>query len=147
MTHLSKEMDALINQILLKAENQHELLIGSCESHVKLTNTQEHILMLLSQEALTNTDLAKRLNVSQAAVTKAVKSLVEKGMLETAKAEADGRVTDLSLTAEALPIAQEHTHHHEKTLSVYDKVVGDFSEEEQAIIARFVKRLSTELEK
>ena len=32
-----------------KAENQHELLFGACQSGVKLTNTQEHILMLLSQ--------------------------------------------------------------------------------------------------
>ena len=33
--------------------------------------------MLLSEESLTNSELARRLNVSQAAVTKAIKSLVK----------------------------------------------------------------------
>lgn len=146
MKYLAKELDIMINRILMKAENQHELLIGSCESHIKLTNTQEHILMLLSEERLTNTDLAKRLNVSQAAVTKAVKSLVEKGMLETVKAEDDGRVVQLILTGEGLPIAQEHAHHHEKTLSVYDDVLKEFSDEDQEVISTFIGRLSEKLE-
>lgn len=117
---LGQEIDRLINQILLKAENQHELLIGSCQSEIKLTNTQEHILMLLSQENLTNSDLAKRLNVSQAAVTKAVKSLVKQKMLESIKDKTDARVTYFRLTELAKPIAQEHEHHHALTLSVYD---------------------------
>lgn len=146
MKYLAKELDIMINRILMKAENQHELLIGSCESHIKLTNTQEHILMLLSEERLTNTDLAKRLNVSQAAVTKAVKSLVEKGMLETVKAEDDGRVVQLILTGEGLPIAQEHARHHEKTLSVYDDVLNEFSDEDQEVISTFIGRLSEKLE-
>ena len=70
---IANQVDHLVNQILLKAENQHELLFGSCQSNVSLTNTQEHILMLLSQERLTNSELAKRLNISQAAITKATK--------------------------------------------------------------------------
>ena len=41
--------------------------------------------MLLSEESLTNSELARRLNVSQAAVTKAIKSLIKEGMLETSK--------------------------------------------------------------
>lgn len=146
MKILSMQLDALINQVLLKAENQHELLIGSCQSQVKLTNTQEHILMLLSQENLTSSGLAKRLNVSQAAVTKAVKSLVEKGMLETMKKAEDGRSLHLSLTAEATPIAEEHSHHHDKTLSVYQEVLADFSDVEQEVISRFITKLSQRLE-
>ena len=73
MIELEEQVNQLINQILLKAENQYELLIGQCRSKVKLTNTQEHILMLLSEGQKTNSELAKALNVSQAAVTKAVK--------------------------------------------------------------------------
>ena len=75
MSQLAHEMDHFLNEIILKAENQHEILIGSCTSGMPLTNTQEHILMLLSEESLTNSELAKRLNVSQAAVTKAIKSV------------------------------------------------------------------------
>ena len=48
MLELEEQVNQLINQIVLKSENQHELLIGQCRSQVKLTNTQEHILMLLA---------------------------------------------------------------------------------------------------
>ncbi|MFC3928569.1 zinc-dependent MarR family transcriptional regulator [Streptococcus caprae] len=144
---LAEELDGLMNQIVLKAENQLELLIGQCKSEVKLTNTQEHILMLLAEERLTNTDLAKRLNVSQAAITKAVKSLVAKEMLTSVKDTEDARVSYFTLTAEAEPIAREHSHHHEDTLHAYDGVINQFSSEEQTVIARFIQTLSQELER
>ena len=71
MRQLAQEIDNFLNEVILRSENQHEILIGHCTSDVALTNTQEHILMLLSEESLTNSELARRLNVSQAAVTKA----------------------------------------------------------------------------
>ncbi len=85
MRQLAQEIDNFLNEVILRSENQHEILIGHCTSDVALTNTQEHILMLLSEESLTNSELARRLNVSQAAVTKAIKSLVKEGMLETSR--------------------------------------------------------------
>ena len=141
---LEKQVDKLVNQILLKAENQHELLFGDCQSGVAITNTQEHILMLLSQERLTNSDLAKRLNISQAAVTKAIKYLVSQGMLASVKNKEDARVTYFELTDIAKPVAKEHTHHHDATLAVYKNLFNQFSEDEQDVIARFLKVFSDE---
>lgn len=146
MTALAQRLDQLVNKILLKAESQHELLIGSCQSDVKLTNTQEHILMLLAKERLTNSDLARELNVSQAAVTKAVKALTAAGMLKSIKDQTDGRVSYFELTELALPIATEHEHHHEHTVAVYDGVLATFSAEEQAVIDRFLVSLSDGLD-
>lgn len=143
---LEKQVDKLVNQILLKAENQHELLFGDCQSGVAITNTQEHILMLLSQERLTNSDLAKRLNISQAAVTKAIKYLLSQGMLASVKNKEDARVTYFELTDIAKPVAKEHTHHHDATLAVYKNLFNQFSEDEQDVIARFLKVFSDELE-
>ncbi|MCY7172797.1 zinc-dependent MarR family transcriptional regulator [Streptococcus gallolyticus subsp. gallolyticus] len=143
---LEKQVDKLVNQILLKAENQHELLFGDCQSGVAITNTQEHILMLLSQERLTNSDLAKRLNISQAAVTKAIKYLVSQGMLASVKNKEDARVTYFELTDIAKPVAKEHTHHHDATLAVYKNLFNQFSEDEQDVIVRFLKVFSDELE-
>lgn len=143
---LEKQVDKLVNQILLKSENQHELLFGDCQSGVAITNTQEHILMLLSHERLTNSDLAKRLNISQAAVTKAIKYLVSKGMLASVKNKEDARVTYFELTDIAKPVAKEHTHHHDATLAVYKNLFNQFSEDEQDVIARFLKVFSDELE-
>ena len=143
---LEKQVDKLVNQILLKSENQHELLFGDCQSGVAITNTQEHILMLLSHERLTNSDLAKRLNISQAAVTKAIKYLVSQGMLASVKNKEDARVTYFELTDIAKPVAKEHTHHHDATLEKKKNLFNQFSEDEQDVIARFLKVFSDELE-
>ena len=145
MLELEEQVNQLINQILLKAENQHELLIGQCRSQVKLTNTQEHILMLLSEGRKTNSELAKTLNVSQAAVTKAVKTLVKEGMLE-AKKDKMMRVTYFVLTQEAQPIAQEHEEHHQETLGVYRSVLDQFDTQERQVIGRFLTTLAEKIE-
>ncbi|RSJ72401.1 zinc-dependent MarR family transcriptional regulator [Streptococcus cristatus] len=147
MGHLAEKINHFLNEVILTAENQHEILIGSCTSDVRLTNTQEHILMLLSQESLTNSDLAKRLNVSQAAVTKAVKALVEQKMLETFKDKKDARVTFYRLTDLARPIAEEHQHHHVHTLETYQRLAEQFSSDEQEVIVRFLDGLIGEIGK
>ncbi|KXT72841.1 Transcriptional repressor AdcR for Zn(2+)-responsive expression [Streptococcus sp. DD10] len=145
MTNLALEIDEFLNEVILRSENQHEILIGSCTSQAPLTNTQEHILMLLSGEALTNTDLAKRLNVSQAAVTKAIKSLLNKDMLESFKDEKDGRVSFYRLTELGKPVAQEHQHHHRHTLEAYKRLVDTYTPREQDLIAHFLKDLIKEI--
>ena len=147
MGHLAEKINHFLNEVILTAENQHEILIGSCTSDVRLTNTQEHILMLLSQESLTNSDLAKRLNVSQAAVTKAVKALVEQKMLETFKDKKDARVTFYRLTDLARPIAEEHQHHHVHTLETYQRLAEQFSSDQQEVIVRFLDGLVGEIGK
>ena len=137
MRQLAKDIDQFLNEIILKAENQHEILIGHCTSEVALTNTQEHILMLLSEESLTNSELARRLNVSQAAVTKAIKSLIKEGMLETSKDPKDARVIFYQLTDLARPIAEEHHHHHEHTLSTYEKVATQLRQTSNKLFSGF----------
>ena len=147
MGHLAEKINHFLNEVILTAENQHEILVGSCTSDVRLTNTQAHILMLLSQESLTNSDLAKRLNVSQAAVTKAVKALVEQKMLQTFKDKKDARVTFYRLTDLARPIAEEHQHHHVHTLDTYRRLAEQFSSDEQEVIVRFLDGLIGEIGK
>ena len=147
MGHLAEKINHFLNEVILTAENQHEILVGSCTSDVRLTNTQEHILMLLSLESLTNSDLAKSLNVSQAAVTKAVKALVEQKMLETFKDKKDARVTFYRLTDLARPIAEEHQHHHVHTLDTYQRLADKFSSDEQEVIVKFLDGLIGEIGK
>lgn len=145
MRQLATEIDQFLNEIILKSENQHEILIGHCTSEVALTNTQEHILMLLSEESLTNSELSRRLNVSQAAITKAVKSLIKEGMLKTSKDPKDARVIFYQLTDLARPVAEEHHHHHEHTLSIYEQLATQFTPDEQEIIQRFLTALVGEI--
>ena len=145
MSQLAHEIDRFLNEIILKSENQHEILIGSCTSDVPLTNTQEHILMLLSEESLTNSELARRLKVSQAAVTKAIKSLIKKEMLEPFKDAKDARIIFYRLTELAKPVAAEHQHHHHHTIEIYENIANRYSSDEQAIIQQFLETLVGEI--
>ena len=145
MSRLAHEIDRFLNEIILKSENQHEILIGSCTSGMPLTNTQEHILMLLSEESLTNSELARRLKVSQAAVTKAIKSLIKKEMLEPFKDAKDARIIFYRLTELAKPVAAEHQHHHHHTIEIYEKIANRYSSDEQAIIQQFLETLVGEI--
>ena len=145
MSEVANKIDRFLNSILLLSENQHEILVGSCTSGVSLTNTQEHILMLVADEALTNSVLAKKLNVSQAAITKAVKPLLSLGMLETYRDENDARVLYYRLTEIGKPIALEHQHHHQHTLHTYEDVLSKFTKNEQGVISRFLDLLEEEL--
>ena len=145
MSEVSNKIDRFLNSILLLSENQHEILVGSCTSGVSLTNTQEHILMLVADESLTNSVLAKKLNVSQAAITKAVKPLLSQGMLETYRDENDARVLYYRLTEIGKPIALEHQHHHQHTLHTYEDVLSKFTKNEQGVISRFLDLLEEEL--
>jgi len=145
LSEVANKIDRFLNSILLLSENQHEILVGSCTSGVSLTNTQEHILMLVSDEALTNSVLAKKLNVSQAAITKAVKPLLSQGMLETYRDENDARVLYYRLTEIGKPIAVEHQHHHQHTLRTYENVLSKFTKNEQGVISRFLDLLEEEL--
>lgn len=145
MSEVANKIDRFLNSILLLSENQHEILVGSCTSGVSLTNTQEHILMLVADEALTNSVLAKKLNVSQAAITKAVKPLLSQGMLETYRDENDARILYYRLTEIGKPIALEHQHHHQHTLHTYEDVLSKFTKNEQGVISRFLDLLEEEL--
>ena len=145
MSEVANKIDRFLNSILLLSENQHEILVGSCTIVVSLTNTQEHILMLVADEALTNSVLAKKLNVSQAAITKAVKPLLSQGMLETYRDENDARVLYYRLTEIGKPIALEHQHHHQHTLHTYEDVLSKFTKNEQGVISRFLDLLEEEL--
>lgn len=145
MSEVANKIDRFLNSILLLSENQHEILVGSCTSGVSLTNTQEHILMLVADEALTNSVLAKKLNVSQAAITKAVKPLLSQGMLETYRDENDARVLYYRLTDIGKPIALEHQHHHQHTLHTYEDVLSKFTKNEQGVISQFLDLLEEEL--
>ena len=145
MSEVANKIDRFLNSILLLSEYQHEILVGSCTSGVSLTNTQEHILMLVADEALTNSVLAKKLNVSQAAITKAVKPLLSQGMLETYRDENDARVLYYRLTEIGKPIALEHQHHHQHTLHTYEDVLSKFTKNEQGVISRFLDLLEEEL--
>lgn len=95
---LANQIDQFLGTIMQFAENKHEILLGKCESDVKLTSTQEHILMLLAEQISTNAKIAEKLKISPAAVTKALKKLQEQELIKSGRATNDERVVLWSLT-------------------------------------------------
>ncbi len=147
MNNLPVLIDNCLHEIVLSSENQLEILVGTCQSQVKLTNTQEHILMLIENNSYTNTEIAKELNVSQAAITKATKSLLAQGLLVAVRDRKDARVIRFSLTEEAKPIAAEHAHHHAHTLKTYEALLENYSVDEREVIGRFLSELVEKIRK
>ena len=147
MSQFALDIEKCLHEIVSSSENQLEILVGSCQSTVKLTNTQEHILMRIEKAAYTNTEIAKQLNVSQAAITKATKSLVAQGLLVAVKDSKDARIVRFSLTEAAKPIAAEHAHHHAHTLEAYEELLDNYSLDEQELIARFLNELGEKIRK
>lgn len=147
MNQIAHQIDQTLREIVLCSENQLEILVGDCQSGVTLTNTQEHILMLIENSSYTNSEIAKQLNVSQAAITKAIKSLISQGMLIAVRDEKDARVIHYQLTELAKPIAAEHRHHHVHTVESYAEMLSAYTGDEQVVISRFLKDLVERISK
>lgn len=147
MEQLAHQIDQSLHDIILSSENQLEILVGHCQSEMQLTNTQEHILMLIENNSFTNKEIAQQLNVSQAAITKAIKSLIAQDLLIAVRDSRDARIIRYSLTELAKPIAMEHAHHHAQTLASYNELLGHYSADEQAVISRFLSDLVKKIRK
>ncbi|MBM7616866.1 DNA-binding MarR family transcriptional regulator [Weissella uvarum] len=143
----AQQIDDFVNQLLLMSENQRELLLGG-QPNPSITLTQGHLLMLLLQCGdQTNGELAHALNVSPAAVTKAMKGLQKEAEpFVTVRADADdGRVNRWALTPAGKAVAQEHESEHVATQAEYRAVMDQFSPQEQLVIQHFLSVLSQTL--
>ncbi|MCH1722736.1 MULTISPECIES: zinc-dependent MarR family transcriptional regulator [Lactococcus] len=141
-TNLETQIDQFLSQVMQFAENKHEILLGKCQSDIKLTSTQEHLLMLLNGEPTTNARMAETLSVSPAAITKALKKLQDLELISPTKSKTDERVVLWNLTEKALPIAREHAAHHEATLDSYQQLTQKYTEDEQKVIQDFLHQLA-----
>lgn len=128
-------------------ENQREVLI---DNNIQgITGTQGHVLMLLKQNPRTNTELSRELNISGAAVTKAMRGLqaLQEPVVESIPDKNDARINRFKLTDYGVKLANIHEHEHQETLDVYNKVLEEFTPDEQKNISHFLTRLTEEFNK
>lgn len=145
MDKLSQKIEFVLNQIISKAGNQNELLFGRCTCESNVTNTQKHILMLLEDQNITNKDISIKLNITQAAVTKAIKSLIKDGFIESVKDKNDARVLRYKLSENAKDIANTHKQHHDRSLNTLKNIVSEYTDDEKLIISDFLDRILEEV--
>lgn len=141
-TNISKKIEKTINDIILHAGNKNEILVGDCHCNHDYTNTQKHILMLLKNKNISNKELAFNLNISQAAVTKAIKFLLSENMIVSEKDPNDARIIKYILSDEAMHIATEHEEHHKRTIHHYEELLSRYDETEREVISNFLDDLS-----
>jgi|GEM_PF-95082 len=140
------QLDHFLNELRVMAENQREILLGETVSPI--TTTQGHVLMLLAQNGpQTNSELARLLHVSGAAITKAMKGLVKEDdpMVNAIPDPDDGRVNRWSLTNLGISMASAHAQRHRETLTEYESIFSNFSETDQATISDFLTLVSQRL--
>ncbi|RRG18505.1 MarR family transcriptional regulator [Weissella viridescens] len=147
VTENAAQVDDFLNQILLLAENQREILLGFAHKQT-ITLTQGHLLMILAQKGpQTNGELAQALAVSPAAVTKAMKILQneQNPMVTLMPDPDDGRINRWALTDAGRTMATEHADEHQTTQSEYVSVLNHFTDDEQAVISRFLTAMTDKL--
>ncbi|AWB43012.1 ArsR family transcriptional regulator [Paenibacillus sp. CAA11] len=102
--------------------------------------TQLHILSLVNQKPreLNNTMLAAELNVSKPAVTKAVNLLTQHGLITAIRTAASHKEVYYDITSQGKELAGKHDRLHQQVRARYDELLDGFSDEELAVILRFL---------
>ncbi|MGX9291867.1 MarR family transcriptional regulator [Bacillus sp. A015] len=105
------------------------------------TLTQLHILSMIqaNPNESNNTFLSQQLQLSKPAITKAVKKLIEKGMVDYCHRQGDKKSVYYSLTEEGTQLAALHDELHEKAVTSYLEFLHQFNEDELQVIERFLK--------
>ena len=92
---------------------------------------------------LTATEVAERTAMDKVAVTRAVKSLVEKGKLRRKASQTDGRLTHLVLTASGRKVYQEVAP---AALQLEDAILGALSSTERRQLDKILVKLSARVD-
>lgn len=110
---------------------------------LQLTRTQLEILMLLSGEAHTTGDLARKLFLTQSAVTQTVETLVRRGLVERLAGGHDRRVVHLRLTDEGTNNANRIRELKRKHLQLF---ISTLEPHEVEVLIAITGKMTTLLE-
>lgn len=102
------------------------------------------IAMIALQEGISQKDLAFLLGIRPQTLGEMLRKLEERGLVERAKSEADGRVIEVSLTDEGRKLAAEIAERRKLAAADLFAVLSD---EEKNQLASILDKLTAELEK
>ncbi|USK32030.1 MarR family transcriptional regulator [Bacillus sp. F19] len=115
-----------------------ERCTGISQSRLELLNE------LYEEEEISQTDLQKKVNIDNAAVTRHLKQLEDKGMVTRRKNPADNRVTFVKLTEDGRMKMIAYKKEKQRFIS---NVLKDFSEEERSSLLKMLTRIQGNVEK
>ncbi|WP_077300979.1 MarR family transcriptional regulator [Virgibacillus pantothenticus] len=123
------------------SSNKNNVMFG-----VSWTLTQFHIVTLLKEhELMNNTNLAKELNVSKPAVTKAIKKLLEHCIIVEKQNEGNKKETFYVLTEKGEQMASIHEKLHKNAEDQYLSLFDAFNKEQLETIIIFLNTLISHL--
>ena len=100
----NKSINYLFNQVF----NAYRANLETELNKINLHSGQIFVLICLwKSDGLSQTDIARELNLSTPTVNKMIKSLIEGDFITSKKSENDGRATEIFLTAKGLEIQSD----------------------------------------
>ncbi len=105
-----------------------------------ITNNDMHIIEAIGRNSSKNmSTVAKTLSVTVGTLTIAVNNLVKKDYVRRVRSDQDRRVVLISLTEKGRRAYDHHKSFHQKMIS---SVLGEFSDEETAVLVKALKNLT-----
>lgn len=110
------------------------------------TLTQLHIVAIMKDEKFANNRmLAEKLDLTKAAITKATKKLLKQEIMIEKELKDNKKEIYYALTESGERLALLHEQLHEKAKQKYIDILQEFSDEELAVINRFLKSITNNL--
>ena len=129
--------------LFLKCNRLHHALVETKVSALGLHRSQHTMLLTINFNGnISQKELAKRMEISPAAVTVTLKKLEAQGFIERAQSEDDSRVNNITVTPKGKEV-------NNMTGAIFDEVdertFDGFSENELEELLSYLKRVSSNL--
>ena len=129
--------------LFMKCNRLHHALVETKVSALGLHRSQHSMLLTINFNGnISQKELAKRMEISPAAVTVTLKKLEAQGFIERAQSEDDSRVNNITVTEKGRDIICQ-------TGAIFDEVdektFAGFSEEELEEFLSYLRRVSSNL--
>lgn len=129
--------------LFMKCNRLHHALVETKVSALGLHRSQRSMLLTINFNGnISQKELAKRMEISPAAVTVTLKKLEAQGFIERAQSEDDSRVNNITVTEKGRDIICQ-------TGAIFDEVdektFAGFSEEELEEFLSYLRRVSSNL--
>ena len=124
----------------------HSFRVGmSAWEEIGLTFPQSMLLLELRRSGrLSMGELSQRLQITQGVVTRMVDLILEKGLVERSRDEADRRVVQVELSRKGAGIARQIEEYNQRKMA---DVLADVPEKERYYLLEFLKGLQKQFEK
>ena len=111
------------------------------------TLTQLHLVTAIKEQGMANnTFLSGRLNVSMPAITKAVKKLLDHGVIQKTQRAGNSKELYYKLTENGEELAMIHERLHEQARNRYFRILDRFNNHELETITTFLNGVTDEIE-